>query len=190
MKKFSYILVCVVLLSSMMACGFSMEKGITISLGKNNNLNSIDKEPPVVTVRSGENQIAATLGTYTWTYDNGDGTRTSVCADSSHPLEWKEFLTPLITTQGTMELGFAAEPQKYTIRRWSDENWGKTDVAEEIVNVDNHTIELKQGGYIYEIVAEWTDEKLGEKNTVYYGFYVVFDMDQVVYEGNLLGTVS
>ena len=119
--------------------------------------------------------IVANKGTYSWMYDNGDGTWTGVEADSSHPLEWQAFLVPMYTSDDTVELYFEVEPQEVTIRCWSDAYWGQVDAKEERVTIQGNKLELKPGGYIFEVVAKWTGENLAAEGTAYYGFYVIKD---------------
>ena len=119
--------------------------------------------------------IVANKGTYSWMSDNGDGTWKGVEADSSHPLEWQEFLVPMTTLDDTVELFFDVQPQEVSIRCWSDANWGKVNAKEENANLSSNKLELKDGGYIYEVVAKWTGENLAAEGTVHYGFYVIKD---------------
>ena len=119
--------------------------------------------------------IVANKGTYTWTYDNGDGIQTGVCADSSHPLEWQEFLVPMTTSDDTVELHFDVQPQEISVRCWSEEYWGMVEAKEENVTLSENSLKLKDGGYIYEVVAKWTGENLAAEGTVHYGFYVIKD---------------
>ena len=134
------------------------------------------KEPPALKVLDSTCMaIEANVGTYSWIYDNGDCTQTGICADSSHPLEWQEFLIPLSTPDLEVEFYFDVEPQDFTIRCWSDAYWGQMDAKEEKVTVNGNKLELKQGGYIYEVAATWTGENLAAKGTAYYAFYVIQD---------------
>ena len=184
MKRLLSIALAVILIFSMTACQNSGQISCPAddepekvnAPGSNGASKPTSKEPPILTVTDGVgNSVNANTGTYTWMYDNGDGTQTGVCADSSHPLEWQEFLTPLTTSSATVELTFAVQPQEFTVRCWSDDNWGKTDAEEEFIACSGNTLELKPGGYIYEVVAEWTGENLVAEGTAYYGFYVVCD---------------
>lgn len=144
--------------------------------GSNGQSKPTSKEPPALKVLDSTCiAIEANKGTYTWTYDNGDGTQSGVCADSVHPLEWQDFLVPMITADDTVELNFAVEPQEFTVHCWSDTYWGLVDAKEESVTINGNTMELKEGGYIYEVVATWTGENLAAEGTVYYGFYVIKD---------------
>ena len=107
--------------------------------------------------------------------DNGDGTWKGVEADSSHPLEWQKFLVPMTTSDDTVELYFDVQPQEMSVRCWSDANWGKVNAKEENANLSGNKLELKEGGYIYEVVATWTGENLAAEGTAYYAFYVISD---------------
>lgn len=180
MKRMISILLAVILIFSLAACQSSQEPGQ--ELGQTNPPGSVgtskpaSKEPPVLKILDSTCiGIEANKGTYTWTYDNGDGTQTGVCADSSHPLEWQEFLIPMTTSDNTVELYFDVQPQEISVWCWSDEYWGKVEAQEENVTLSENTLKLKDGGYIYEVVAKWTGENLAAEGTAYYGFYVIKD---------------
>ena len=184
MKKLLAITLAVILIFSMTACQTSGQ----ISCPAEDELDPVNapgsngaskptlKEPPALKVLDSTCiAIEANIGTYSWMYDNGDGTQTGVCADSSHPLEWQEFLVPMITTDDTVELYFDVQPQEVSVRCWSDANWGKVNAKDENANLSSNKLELKDGGYIYEVVAKWTGENLAAEGTVHYGFYVIKD---------------
>lgn len=134
-------------------------------------------QPPVLKIHDSSCMgIEANVGTYSWTYNNWDGTWTSVEADSSHPLERQEFLTPMTTADATVELYFDVQPEKFTVRCWSDACWGMMDTLEGAAQWEGNTLELREGGYIYEVIAEWTGEDLTSGGTVSYAFYVVRDL--------------
>ena len=144
--------------------------------GSNGASKPTSKEPPELKVLDSTCLgIVANKGTYSWTYDNGDGTQTGVCADSSHPLEWQEFLVPMTTSDDTVELCFDVQPQEISVRCWNDVYWGKVEAEEENVTLNEYTLKLKEGGYIYEVVGTWTGENLAAVGTVHYGFYVIMD---------------
>ena len=123
MKRFLSILLSVILIISMAACSNNTEPKQLNPPGSNGPSKPTSTEPPVLMIddRSG-NSIKANTGTYTWTYDNGDGTETGVCADSSHPLEWQEFLVPMTTINDTVELKFEAPPHEYMVSHQSQES--------------------------------------------------------------------
>ena len=184
MKKLLNIILAAILIFSMAACQSSgriscpadEEPEKVNAPGSNGASKPTSKEPPELKILDSTCiGIVANKGTYSWTYDNGDGTQTGVCADSSHPLQWQEFLIPMTTADRTVELYFDVEPQEITIRCWSDAYWGKVDAEEENATLSGNRLELKDGGYIYEVVAKWTGENLAAEGTAYYGFYVIKD---------------
>ena len=171
MKRMISCLLAFILVFSLAACQAPTEPDPTNSPGGNGPSKPTSKELPTLKILDSTCMgLEATKGTCSWTYDNGDGTMSAVNADSSHPLEWKEYLVPLTTADDTVELHFDVQPQSFSIRCWSDAYWGQVDAKEEKVSIEGNTLELKEGGYIYEVVATW--EGVG---TVYYGFYVIRD---------------
>lgn len=176
MKRIISILLAVILVFSLAACQSSQEGNQTNPSGSNGPSKPALKEPPVLNVLdSTSTGIEANEGTYTWSYDNGDGTQSGVCADSPHPLEWQKFLDPMTTSDDTVELSFDVQPQEISVQCWSDAYWGDVNAKAEDVRLNGNTLELKDGGYIYEVVAKWTGENLAAEGTVYYGFYVIKD---------------
>lgn len=176
MKKVFSMLLAVTLVFALTACQTSLEQLPTNPPGGSGASKPTSKEPPTLKILDSTCiGLEASKGTYSWTYDNGDGTMSGICVDSSHPLEWQEFLVPLTTADDTVELYFDVQPQEFTVRCWSDVYWGQVDAKEEKVSVEGNTLELKEGRYIYEVVATWTGENLAAEGTVYYGFYVIRD---------------
>lgn len=134
--------------------------------------------PPELTVVSGDQEVTALLGGYTWDYCIGGDQWQGVCVDCAHPLQCQDLMTPLTTTEGTVRLEFAEEPLEFTVRCWSDSCWGddylgELDAVEEDVTVDGYTVELKQEGYIYQVIAKWDTAEPAAKGTAYYSFYAV-----------------
>ena len=184
MKKLLAIILSAILIFSMTACQSSGQISCPAddepekvnAPGSNGASKPTATEPPELKVLDSTCLgIVANKGTYSWTYDNGDGTQTGVCADSAHPLEWQEFMVPMTTSDDTVELYFDVQPQEISVRCWSDAYWGKVDAEEENAALNRNKLELKDGGYIYEIVAKWTGENLAAEGTVHYGFYVIKD---------------
>jgi hypothetical protein len=148
---------------------------------------------PTLTVHCGENSTEALTGTQEWWYDNGDGSKTSFIADSLHPLQCKEYMTPLTilpSTQSsqpiTARLEFSVIPDSITARRWSVDSFygpgepvddGYYDVLIYTLEPEGGTddvrqffIELPYGDYVYEVTALWESyEQFGGE--VSYGFY-------------------
>ena len=185
MKKLLAIILAVILIFSMTACQSSGQISCPAAdepeqmnaPGSDGASKPISKEPPELKILDSTCLgIVANIGTYSWIYDNGNGTWMGVEADSSHPLEWQEFLVPMTTSDDTVELYFDVQPQEVSVRCWSDEYWGKVEAEEENVTLSENTLKLKDGGYIYEVVAKWRDDNLAAEGTVHYAFYIVKDL--------------
>ena len=185
MKKLLAITLAAILIFSMAACQSTgqiscpadYEPDPVNAPGSNGASKPTSAEPPELKILDSTCLgIVANKGTYSWMSDNGDGTWKGVEADSSHPLEWQKFLVPMTTSDDTVELYFDVQPQEISVRCWSDEYWGKVDAEEENVTLSENTLEIKDGGYIYEVIAKWTGENLAAEGTVHYGFYIVKDL--------------
>ncbi len=141
--------------------------------------------PPKLTVICAEESVEATKGTYSWDYKDGFQ-MFSVQADSSHPLESKEYMTPLKMFTSTLShydplecyLKFEEAPDEVNVRCWSTDNWGIYDAESEKIDVSSFDggeepmfkIELKEENYVYEVTAKWTSTE-GYGGTVHYSFY-------------------
>lgn len=156
-------------------------------------LNSVLTEPPTLNVIHHSGTTKALTGTSSWMYHDKDGNVTHIESDSLHPLQSKDLMTPLKlipTTVSSIEplkvyLKWDIFPDEVSVHCWSEEFWGQydshTDSEEISVNVPeadfadessgkNIIIELKDGNYIYEVVAKWNrSEAWG--GTAYYSFY-------------------
>ncbi len=151
------------------------------------------KTVPTLTVYCGENSTEALTGTQEWWYDNGDGTQTSFIADSLHPLQCKEYMTPLTilpSIQSALPLAarleFSVAPDTVSARSWSaDSFYGPGEPVDDgyyealtyilepeggTEDVRQYFVELTYGGYVYEIIATWDSyERFGGE--VRYSFY-------------------
>ena len=151
------------------------------------------KEPPALTVVYGENiSIEALRGTSSWMYQNEDGTWTGIEADSIHPLDAKEYmpcleLLPVMTSSRShlkVRMQWDTIPDKVTVRCWSEACWGQYDAKSEeltvrtlMVDSDIETapiisVELKDGSYVYEVIAEWNRAETYHGKACY-SFYTV-----------------
>ena len=155
---------------------------------KANISNLVLEEPPVLTVVCGKESVEALRGTSSWQYENDNGTSTAIESDSMHPLQVKEYMTPLklIPTQYSSVEPFKAylqwdiPPDWVVVRYWSEESWGELNAESEMIPVlmmDSDVnigpifpIDLKEGNYIYEVIADWNSyEKFSGKS--HYSFY-------------------
>lgn len=210
MKKMIAMVLCLVLTLSLVGCGTTeIGNGSPVAGGADmqNNSEVIDtektqavttenngasqeviilKEPPALTVICGENNsIEAMKGTYSWIYQNDDGTETGITADSVHPLEAKEIMPYFVNfNPSTANLQWDIAPDMISVCYWNEKDWGQPDAKSEELDVltlmvDSNidiapipTIQLKDGNHIYEVIAEWnSSEKYN--GTVCYSFYTV-----------------
>lgn len=82
------------------------------------------------------NSVEAVKGTYSWMYDIGNGLWTGGEADSAHPLDFQEFLIPMVTASDTATLSFDVEPQDITVQCWRDIHFGNAQASGEHIPVD------------------------------------------------------
>lgn len=152
-----------------------------------NTTESVVKAPPALTVICGTETVNALGGTYSWSYQNDDGTWIGVESDCIHPLDSKEYMTPLqihYTPDSSVDplrayLKWDILPDKVTVNCWSGEYWGVYDAESESVfaetdpqNPDRYTIKLKDGEYIYDVVAQWRGKETWN-GTAHFSFYTV-----------------
>lgn len=130
------------------------------------------ENPPALNVISDNTSNSTLLGTYSWQRKNNDGTFTNMEADCAHPLECMDVQFQFETTQANALLRFAEEPDTIlSVRCWSDDHWSDPTADSENVSLNGDEIELKTGGYIYEVTAEWNTEKSGYGGVAHYSFY-------------------
>lgn len=152
------------------------------------------KEPPMLTVVYGDETVEALRGTTSWMYQNEDGTGISISSDSLHPLQAKEYMTPIDLTPTHSSaaktnpfeafLQWDTVPDKISVYCWREEFWNQPtaesdEIPVNIFMVDSNfetkpviSIELKDENYIYEVVSQWNSSgKYG--GTVRYSFYTI-----------------
>lgn len=166
----------------------SQEKEQSNYNNKTNTSDLVLEEPPALTVMCGKESVEALRGTSSWQYLNDNGTSTAIESDSMHPLQAKEYMTPLklIPTQYSSVEPFKAylkwdvAPDWVAVRYWSEESWGEFNAESEMIPVlmmDSDTdigpifpMDLQKGNYIYEVTAEWNNyDKFSGK--AHYSFY-------------------
>ena len=187
-KHIVFALLCVLFL---VGCSNPDPKEYNLSIG-----NGVLKEPPELTVVRHDTTVVATKGTSSWMYENEDGTSMCVESDSIHPLQAKEYMSPLYLRPSTYSridpntayLQWESEPDTVNVRVWSEECWGNYDDPGEdisaealVIDLEHHDdgtfvvdymISLKDGNYIYEVVAEWNSSQ-NYGGVVHYGFYTI-----------------
>ena len=180
MKKMAALALCLALVFSMVGCGAKTTGDAQGTITEESVVSQeveAWKEPPALTVVfDAENSIEAWMGTYSWRYQNEDGTGMGTTADSAHPLEAKECI-PYFTSpvSPTVYLQWDAAPDRVSVRFWDESGWGRPDTESEelpVTQAPAPSVELKNGAYIYEVTAEWSSaEKYSGE--AYYSFYTV-----------------
>ena len=126
-------------------------------------------EPPHLQVSDGNTTVTAWRGTCSWLVENEDGTASGINADSMHPLDCKEGIPSLkMAKKGILTFSFEEAPTSITVRRYRL-NSSNYDAYEEIP-VEDGTIEVKPGNYLYEVIVKWNHPNKPYSGTVYYAF--------------------
>lgn len=150
------------------------------------------QEPPDLTISSGGEKVAALKGTYSWNYQNPDGTYTGMEADSVHPLENKEYMPQLLIASGEDSdvnplyavLQFEAAPDEVIIRYWTEDCWNDVYAESQVIEVRpakvtlengrksilQFNVELQEKSGIYEVAAKW-DSSEDYSGTASFSFY-------------------
>lgn len=123
----------------------------------------------------------AARGGYSYTIDNGDGTKISEIADSSHILQWPEELMPVVVMDNNNQtvkitLQFNKEATNCKIIAWEEKYFGNDTGVQEsdgkevgvqyVEDEEDYYVEVSPG-YIYEVKAE------GKEWRADFGFHVV-----------------
>ena len=123
-----------------------------------------------------DSYVEAATGTTSWMYQNEDGTSTHANYDSRHPLAFKDtmpvlnvkpsifsHIDPLQVQLRFVSLAKDMSPNRVEVRCWAESQWDKEDPVSEEVKVTREngdiSIKLKDGHYIYEVVATWSGSK-------------------------------
>ncbi len=132
------------------------------------------KTPPEVVVQYGGVSVNATKGTYSWQYDNGDGTMTAVEADSDHPTAFENIAFFSAGTEKEAKLVFDEGMISYELKRWKVEpdylenrDYDIIDKGESVVS-ENGVFEIPTDGkmYVYELYVKY------ESGSCHYGFRI------------------
>lgn len=163
MKKLAFLLALLLMLTS---CAAKPEQA-------SEQPSDLPTEPPSLTVTDGESQRSCGSGSYGWTYALENGQSCHTLADGIHPLQFDR--EPHLTTSAdTVTLSFSPAPERTpTVRCWSDEHLGDTSAAAEKPTLENSTLTLKEGGWIYEVSAGWEADDGSYSGSASYILYIV-----------------
>lgn len=136
---------------------------LLVGCGKTPSNEGQHTKPPELKVLFQNKSIDAVRGTYSWTIDNNDGTKTTTNADSSSPTELVKNSGPLtVSPKSSLTLKFSdAQPTSVNVNIWED----KTTIKQKFIN-NQLVVPDYKGSIIYEVVATW------EKGTASYAFLV------------------
>lgn len=127
--------------------------------------------PPAMRLLHSDGMADTQLGTYTWSYAQGDGTWTTVCADSAHPLQCEDLLEVISPGNSLVSVEFEDWPDSFIIRCWPDSEFGNPDAESGAVMFWNDYFQLRGGGYIYGVTAKWDDNGSSYYGEATYFFY-------------------
>jgi len=171
MRRLPVLILCVLLLSG---CAVSAEELPEAQLQEMVTVSDfIDRsEPPNLHVMAGNVSTQALSGTCTWAWEKAFGQWEGMCRDSMPALSCKELLEGMYAEEEQAILAFGTVPDRVTVQCWPDTQWDNPDAEPIQIPVNGQTITLRDGGYIYEVVAQWneTDDR-GFYGTAYYCFY-------------------
>lgn len=115
------------------------------------------QSPPALTVVCEDTALCSMGGSYSWWYDNDDGSRCGAEADSLHPLDAQEHLPMLAMTGAHAQLQFDGEaPDAVSVRCWSTDHWGNTSAEGSVTTVADLTFPLQNEACVYEVIATWS----------------------------------
>lgn len=141
-----------VLLLVLIGCSSHEEKDPSKNTTEENNsisMSNEEKEPPVIKLVIGDNEIKTYQGTYSWSYfDKTTGQNVTTLADHAPPNEMVNIEQGIkVNLTEPVKLSFEKEPTQYEIRVWNKNNVIKTYNSFEEVT--------EKGKYIIEIVGTW-----------------------------------
>lgn len=143
-----------------------------------NKENTILSEPPNLTIVSGSTQTVASKCSFEWDYAINETESSSTSACGANILDNKEYLNSFTPEPDSLSvtLDFEVPPDSVTALCWSTDDWGKTETEGQPISIEDLTMTLKDGAYIYQIEAEWNRPGAYE-GEVEYGFYTEMPAD-------------
>jgi len=180
MRKTLLIMMAVLLLLSLFACGKKDESGekTLAAAGKIETETAIGtpdiyfegqseqkkNEPPTLGIEYNVGEtVSFTMvkrGTYQWTVDLGNGQMQTTHADSVGTLSMGDDLASIKLQQGydEVKLIFSAKPENVTVQRWDAKYLEPDDYtaamnAAEAVELEGDMLKLEEGSFVYEVFS-------------------------------------
>lgn len=122
-------------------------------------------QPPELTLSTGESQVSLRSGSYGWEYPTKNGQTVAVTADSMHPLD--AGLSPVLGgEEAVLRWEGSLVPDSVSVCCWPEDDLGNSSAQSTEVPWDEEGFTLREGGWIYQISAQW-EEELGSGNASY-----------------------
>ena len=125
---------------------------------------------PTLSVSNKETSFDADFHQIYWFFTDAEGMTMWITSESIHPLDREDRLVRLKTTLPLLTLQFhnaPGNPKDITVRYWDESCWNDHSAEFQTMTVEDGQIHLLEGGYIYEIVAQWGSDQ----GTMSYCFY-------------------
>lgn len=156
------------------------------------------KTPPKAFLRTQDGELTLTSAGFDWTYPNPDGTATSVIADQNgRPLAWEFTQTILVSKENAetiyapvsgstvyepinslgyfVKLAWEMQPTSVSVTCWPDTVWEDENTPSKSVICQESAFYAWQGGFVYEITAEWFYKPAGYHGSAVYYVYITDD---------------
>lgn len=172
MKRMRCIMICILLVLSMTACVAKPDIGTTdateqsIQPSEESVQETIQEEselqsPPDLTVTAGMDSFVITSGNCSWVARGQAGEMGAFVACGAHPLDDIRDHEFRVIDRNSAELSFPATPNVMVVRRWPASDLGNPDAEGETVSLDNFTLAIEAGQWVYEIKATWDRDTWG-----------------------------
>lgn len=145
--------------------------------------------PPKLSLLFDGAEAEAFGGGYTWSHAVGDGTWSTVCADSLHPLQMEKHVQLISCGSNQVHLEFASVPDSVMVRCWPGNTWGNTNAASEQASICDGILSLKGGDWVYEVTATWKNDGSSYYGTASYVFYAVPAVQYIYLQSKTAATV-
>ena len=125
---------------------------------------------PTLSVSNKDMSFDADFHQIYWFFTDTEGMTMWVTSESIHPLDCEYRLVRLNTSLPFLNLQFKnapSDPEHITVRYWDQSCLGNHSAEFQTMTVEDGQLHLLEGGYIYEIVAQWGPDQ----GTMSYCFY-------------------
>ena len=125
---------------------------------------------PILSLSNKDMSFDADFHQIYWFFTDTDGMTMWVTSESVHPLAREDRLVRLNTSLPFLNLQFKnapSDPEHITVCYWDESCLGNHSAEFQTMTVEDGQLHLLEGGYIYEIVAQWGPDQ----GTMSYCFY-------------------